>query len=77
MVPSSDRKAGGIVIVAVVVADANAAAAAAVAPAILLLSFAFAVVPIDGLSQFHCTFFSRTGLASLIVAVVRNDDAGR
>ena len=53
MVPSSDRKAAGVV----VVADAGAAAAA---PALLLLPFAFAIVPMDGLGQFHGTFFGRT-----------------
>ena len=53
MVPSSDRKAGGVV----VAADAGAAA-----PALLLLPFAFAVVPMDGLGQFHGMFFSRTAL---------------
>ena len=66
MVPSSDRKAGGVV----VVADANAAA-----PALLLLPFAFAVVPMDGLGQFHGTFFGRKGSLSSIVAVVHDDDA--
>jgi len=66
MVPSSDRKAGGVV----VVADAEANA-----PAILLLPFAFAVVPMDGLSQFHDTFFGWTGSSPLIVAIVHDDDA--
>ena len=67
MVPSSDRKAGGVV----VVADADAAA-----PALLLLPFAFAVVPMDGLGQFHGTFFGRTASLSSIVAIVHDDDAG-
>ena len=66
MVPSSDCKAGGVVVVA----------AAAAAPALLLLPFAFAVVPMDGLGQFHGTFFGRMALSSSIVAVVHNDDAG-
>jgi len=67
MVPSSDRKAGGVV----VVADADAAA-----PALLLLPFAFAVVPMDGLGQFHDTFFSRTASSPSIVAIVHDDDTG-
>ncbi len=67
MVPSSDRKAEGIV----VVADANAAT-----PLLLLLPFAFAVVPMDDLSQFHGTFFGRTASSSSIVAIVHDDDAG-
>ena len=67
MILSSDCKAGGIV----VVADAKAAA-----PALLLFPFAFAVVPMDGLGQFHETFFGRTALLSSIVAVVHDDDAG-
>jgi len=67
MVPSSDRKAGCIVIVA----DANAAA-----PVLLLLPFAFAVVPMDGLGQFHGTFFGRTAWSSLIIAIVHNNNAG-
>ena len=57
----------------VVVADANAAATA---PALLLLPFAFAVVPMDGLGQFHGTFFGRTASSSSIVAIVHDDDAG-
>ena len=65
MVPSSDCKAGGVVVVA----------AAAAAPALLLLPFAFAVVPMDGLGQFHGTFFGRKGSSSSIVAVVHDDDA--
>ena len=67
MVPSSDRKAGGVV----VVADANAAA-----PALLLFPFAFAVVPMDGLGQFYGTFFGRMASSSLIDAIVHDDDAG-
>ena len=67
MVPSSDCKAGGIA----VVADADAAA-----PALLLLPFAFAVVPMDGLSQFHGMFFGRTALSSLIVPIVHDDNTG-
>jgi len=66
MVPSSDRKAGGVV----VVADAKAAASA-----LLLLSFAFAAVPMDGLGQFHGTFFGRTASSSSIVAIVCDNDA--
>jgi len=66
MVPSSNRKAGGVV----VIADANAAAPA------LLLPFAFAIVPMDGLGQFHGTFFGRTALSSSIVAIVHDNDAG-
>jgi hypothetical protein len=53
MVPSFDHKAGGVIIVA----DANAAARV-----LLLLPFAFAVVPLDGLGQFHGMFFGRTAL---------------
>ena len=68
MVASSDRKAGGVV---VIVADANAAA-----PALLLLPFAFAVVPMDGLGQFHGTFFGRTASSLSIVAIVHDDNAG-
>ena len=67
MVTSSDRKAGGVIDVA----DADAAA-----PALLLLPFAFAVVPMDGLNQFHGTFFSRTASSLLIIAIVHDDDAG-
>jgi len=67
MVPSSDRKAGGVV----VVADADAAA-----PALLLLPFAFAVVLMDGLGQFHGTFFGRTASLSSIIAIVHDKDAG-
>ena len=67
MVPSSDRKAGGVI----VVADADAAA-----PALLLLPFAFAVVPMDGLSQFHGTFFGRTASSSLIFTIVHDNDTG-
>ena len=67
MVPSSNRKAGGVVVVAD--ADPNAAA-----PALLLLPFAFANVPMDGLSQFHGTFFGRTGLSSSIIVVVHDDN---
>ena len=70
MVPSSDRKAGGVVVIA------NAVTAAAAAPALLLLPFAFAVVPMDGLSQFHGMFFGRTALSLLIIAAVHNDNAG-
>ena len=47
-VPSSDRKAGSVI----VVADTNSAA-----PALLLLPFAFAVVPMDGLGQFNAHVF--------------------
>ena len=68
MVPSSDRKAKGVVIVA----DAAAPAAAAT---LLLLPFALAVVPVDGLGQFYGTFFGRTGLSLSIVVVVHDDDA--
>ena len=67
MVPSSDRKAGGIV----VVADANASA-----PALLLLPFVFAIILMDGLSQFHGTFFCRMASLLLIVAVVHDNNAG-
>jgi hypothetical protein len=67
MVPSSYRKAGGVV----VVADANAAA-----PALLLLPFAFAVVLMDGLGQFHRTFFGWTASSLSIVAIVHDDNAG-
>ena len=69
MVPSSDRKAGGVV----VVADADADAAA---PALHLLPFAFAVVPMDGLGQFHDTFFGRMASSLSIIAIVHDDDAG-
>ena len=68
MVASSDCKAGGVI---VIVADANAAA-----PALLLLPFAFAVVPMDGLGQFHGTFFSRTASSSSIVTIVHDNNAG-
>ena len=67
MVPSSDHKAGGVI----VVADANAAARA-----LLLLPFAFAVVPMDGLGQFHGMFFGRTALSLSIVTIFYKDDAG-
>ena len=67
MVPSLDHKAGGVV----VVADADAAT-----PTLLLLPFAFAIIPMDGLGQFHDTFFCRTALSLLIVAVVHDDDTG-
>ena len=67
MVPSSNRTAGGVV----VVADADAAA-----PALLLLLFAFAVIPMDGLGQFHGTFFSRTASSSLIVIIVHDNNPG-
>ncbi len=67
MVPSSDRKAGGVVNVA----DADAAA-----PALLLLPFAFAVVPMDCLGQFHGTFFGRTASSSSIIAIFHNNDVG-
>jgi hypothetical protein len=67
MVPSSDRKAGGVV----VVADADAAA-----PALLLLPFAFSVVPMDGLGQFHGTFFGRTASSLSIIVIVHDNDAG-
>jgi len=67
MLPLSNRKAGGIVIVA----DADAAT-----PALLLLPFAFAVVPMDGLGQFHGTFFGWTASLSSIIAIVHDDDAG-
>ena len=66
MVPSSDRKAGGVV----VVNDADAAA-----PTLLHLPFAFAVVPMDGFGQFHGTFFGRTASSPSIVAIVHDDDA--
>jgi len=67
MVPSSDCKAGGVV----VVTNANAAA-----PALLLLPVAFAIVPMDGLGQFHGTFLGRTASSLSIVAIVHNDNAG-
>jgi hypothetical protein len=67
MVPSSDRKAGGIV----VVANADAAT-----PALLLPPFAFAIVPMDGHSQFHGTIFSRTASSLSIFAIVHDDNAG-
>jgi len=67
MVPLSDRKAGGVV----VVADADAAA-----PTLPLLPFAFAVVLMDGLGQFHGTFFGRTASSLSIVAIVHDDNAG-
>ena len=66
-VPSSDRKARGVV----VIADADAAA-----PALLPLPFALVVVPMDGFGQFHSTFFGRTASSSLIVAIVHDDDTG-
>ena len=69
MVPSSYRKAGGIVVVAD--ADTNTATPT---PALLLFPFAFAIVPMDGLSQFHGTFFGWTGSSLLILAVVHDDD---
>jgi hypothetical protein len=53
MVLSSNHKAGGII----VVANTDTAT-----PTLLLLSFAFAVVPMDGLGQFHGMFFGRTAL---------------
>ena len=67
MVQSSDRKAGGVV----VVADANTAA-----PVLLLLPFAFAVIPMDGLGQFHGMSFGWTASLLSIVAVVHNNNAG-
>ncbi len=67
MVPSSDRKAGDVV----VVADADDAA-----PALLLLPFAFAILQMNCLGQFHGTFFGRTASSSLIIAIVHDDDAG-
>jgi hypothetical protein len=41
-----------------------------------LLPFAFAVFPMDGLGQFHGTFFGRTASSSLIVVIVHKDNAG-
>jgi len=67
MVPSYDRKAGDVA----VVADADAAA-----PPLLLLPFAFAVVPLDGLGQFHGTFFGRMASSLSIVTIVHDNDAG-
>ena len=67
MVLSSNRKAGGVVVLANTDADALA---------LLLLSFAFAVVLMDRLDQFYGTFFSRTASLSSIVAVVHDNNAG-
>ena len=67
MVPSSNCKAGG----SVVIADANVTT-----PVLLRLPFAFAVVPMDGLGQVHRTFFDRTASLLMIVAVVHDEYAG-
>ena len=50
-VPSSNREAGGVI----VVADANA-------PVLLLLPFAFAITPMDGLGQFHVHILRPDGI---------------